>query len=129
MDLSGCECKHEGSPCDGNCVCWCDICQDTYEQNWMKKAVDKGCCKQCGMPHSPMTLEDITELELLHFYLPCDDCREDYIQCMERAGLCGICRTRPFITGEGEIDCKCTASTSASSASAEAEPEAESATQ
>ena len=117
MDLSGSilneissECKHTGVDCkEIQCACWCDGCQEIFEVLWGEQVVAGGCCKGCGMPASPMTLELLSKTSMLHFYRPCQDCKKEYDACMTGAGLCPDCRTAPYIDAEGAIECKCTA--------------------
>ena len=115
MDISGVndfplECKHEGALCKQiQCECWCDGCQEVFEALWEEQVVAGGCCKGCGMPAPPITIELLAKTAMLHFYSPCEDCKKEYEACMNGEGLCPTCRTAPYIDSEGAIECKCTA--------------------
>jgi len=118
MDVSGTlfqdspsTCNHHRIRCtELECQCWCDGCQAVFEEMWAIEVRAQGCCCHCGMPAAPITLGLLAKTSMLHFYSPCEGCKKDYELCMELAGLCSICRTKPYIDAEGSIECKCTAS-------------------
>ena len=84
-------CKHlDISGCDHTCECWCDACQDCYEQKWMARAEAENLCKECGLPNV-LTPESLVKEERTHFYRPCKDCTERFTECMKLASRCLTC--------------------------------------
>ncbi len=102
-------CKHgvaAPTHCPPTCDCWCDACQDRYEEDWSKRVAEEHLCNACGMPQGQLTLERVNKFQYVHFYLPCRGCTHSYREFMKKEGLCMICRsTLPTQPGESCPTC------------------------
>jgi hypothetical protein len=92
MDLSGC--KHPSHPdtCGDGCECICDACQERFEKAWDERVYEKNLCGACGTPNGTLSLELMMTFQYVHFFLPCDDCKERVEAFMKAEKLCMGCR-------------------------------------
>ena len=89
-------CKHSDEPiCDTTCECWCDACQEQFEERWDVTSKTEALCSLCGIPEDEvLTMERLVMYQYVHFYLPCPACTPKYMDLMKRQGLCHLCRSQ-----------------------------------